>query len=378
MAGIRVLDNSTIHDILINLSRTETFDFLHILEQTLLDFTTTERHHQPAPSVANRPDGQNTLFRPFTSSSSIGTKIIVDPAPNSTGKRDPQGGVIVLCDEKGSPSGVLSAEEITGYRTSMNAMVPFCWRKHVENIVIFGAGVQALWHSRLILALRGDEVKSITYVSGDRARANKLRATISAENDARWKASCSLRHISSLAPEEEFQRELKSCLHEASCIFCTTPAKKPLFPPSYLPNVGSKGNSSSRLPFISAVGSWQPDMIELDPELLRLAIASNSSVTEKAGGAILVDDREFGLTNSGELIQSQVAAKDIVELGEIIALRKGRRNEISGLVAERGAEEMNWFISEGFVVYKSVGVSLTDLTVSEAVLELAKARGSKS
>ncbi|KAL4903268.1 hypothetical protein BDW74DRAFT_186526 [Aspergillus multicolor] len=374
MAAIRVLDNSTIHDILINLSRAETFRFLHILEQTLLDFTTTERHYQPAPTVANRPDGQNTLFRPFTSSSSIGTKIIVDPAPDSTGKRGSQGGIIVLCDEKGSPSGVLSAEEVTGYRTSMNAMVPFCWRKHVENIVIFGAGVQALWHSRLILALRGDEVKSITYVSGDKARANKLRATISAENDARWKASCSFHHISNTAPQEEFQRDLKSCLQETDCIFCTTPAKKPLFPPSYLPHAGSNGNSSSKIPFISAIGSWQPDLIEVDPDLLRLAVAGTSFATAKEGGAVLVDDREFALTNSGELIQSQVSAKYIVELGEIIASKKGRSNEISGLIAERSVEEMERFISEGFVVYKSVGVSLTDLTVSKAILELAKAR----
>jgi len=50
----------------------------------------------------------------------------------------------VLCDGKGNPIGVLSAEEVIGYRTSMDAMVPFSWRKHVDNIVVFESGMQAL------------------------------------------------------------------------------------------------------------------------------------------------------------------------------------------------------------------------------------------
>lgn len=87
---------------------------------------------------------------------------------------------------------------------------------------------------------------------------------------------------------------------------------------------------------------------------------------------ILVDDRDFGLENCGELVQSGLAAKDIVELGEIIALRKGRgRPE---LLTKEHIEKINQFISEGFVIYKSIGVSLTDLTASNAVLDLSNKR----
>ncbi|KAL4998581.1 hypothetical protein BDV10DRAFT_201252 [Aspergillus recurvatus] len=358
MTSIRVLDNSTIHDLLINLSRQETLNFLLILEQTLLEFTTREHHYQPTPSVVNRPNGQNTLFRPFTSTSNIGTKIS-DPAPDASGKGDSQSGVVALCDEKDAPSGVLSAEEVTGYSTSMNAMVPFFWRKHVKNIAIFGAELRASWHSWLILALRGAEVESITYISRDRERANKLLAAISAENDTR-----------STTHEGKFQQDLESCLREADYIFCATPAKKSLFPASYLARLSLGSRNSSRLPFVSAVGSWQPDMIELDPVLLRLALAEDSTITEKDEGAILVDDGKFALANSGELVQSQIAAKNIVELGEIIALREGKTGELSGVVTRRSLKEMNHFISERFVVYESVGVSLTDLTVSNAIMDL--------
>ncbi|KAJ5420393.1 NAD(P)-binding protein [Penicillium sp. CMV-2018d] len=121
-----VLDNPTIHDLLINLSQEETIAFRRVLEQTFEDGSVGgERQYQPMPSVANRANGQNTLFRPFTSDSSVGAKIVVEPAPRPDGKKDPPHGIIVLTDGKGNPTAILSSEEVTGYRTSMNAMVPF-------------------------------------------------------------------------------------------------------------------------------------------------------------------------------------------------------------------------------------------------------------
>lgn len=46
--------------------------------------------------------------------------------------------------------------------------------------------------------------------------------------------------------------------------------------------------------------------------------------------------------------------EDIVELGEIIALRKGRGKGRAGLLTREHVEKVNRFVSEGFVVYKSV------------------------
>lgn len=158
-------------------------------------------------------------------------------------------------------------------------------------------------------------------------------------------------------------------MSNADCILCTTPSKTPLFPSSYL------SKESRCQPFISAIGSWQPSMSEIDPSLLHDGITAKgryNPVTGEAKGVILVDDRDFGLENCGELVQSGLAAKDIVELGEIIALRKGRgRPE---LLTKEHIEKINQFISEGFVIYKSIGVSLTDLTASNAVLDLSNKR----
>lgn len=184
MANVQVLDNPTIHHLLINLSKEEIVAFRQNIEQTFEDFSVGgERHYQPMPGTVNRANGQNTLFRPFTSDSCIGAKTTVEPAPEPDGTKDPLHGVLVLCDGKGNPTGILSADEVTGYRTSMNAMVPFSWRKHINNIVIFGSGMQALWHTRLILALRGSEVKTISYVNPGKDALDKLIATVSKENE---------------------------------------------------------------------------------------------------------------------------------------------------------------------------------------------------
>ncbi|CAG7925229.1 unnamed protein product [Penicillium olsonii] len=362
--SIQFLDNPTVLDLLINLSQEEAVGLRRVVEQTFQDFSVGgERQYQPAPSFVNRPNGHTALFRPFTSNESVGTKIIAQSTPGPDGNKCDISGVIVLCDVKGTPTGILSSEEVTGYRTSMNAMVPFSWRKHVGKIVIFGSGMQALWHTRLILTLRGSEVKAITYVSSGKQRVDDLIAKVSAENEARWKSGCSFQFIDSTT--SDFQQNIMTCLQSVDCIFCTTPSKKPLFPASYL--AGRDGHR----PFISAVGSWQSDMIEVHPELLQLAVAPNAGynpITENEDGVILVDDREFGLAHCGELLQAKIAAKDVVELGEIISLTAAQETNVS----TKKIEKTKHFISEGFVIYKSVGVSLTDLTVSNAILQVAK------
>jgi len=63
-------------------------------------------------------------------------------------------------------------------------------------------------------------------------------------------------------------------------------------------------------------------------------------------------------------------AEDMVELGQIIALRKGRMQPPD----EEHAEQADRFISEGFVVYKSIGVSLTDLAAGNTIIELIQSK----
>lgn len=160
---------------------------------------------------------------------------------------------------------------------------------------------------------------------------------------------------------------LQGCIKDADCVFCTTPSREPLFPAEYL-SLDMQGKG--RRPFISAVGSRDPDMIELDPDLLRRAIAGNDNgynpITGDERGVVLTDDREFAIRHCGEFVQTEIS-ENIVELGEIVDLKVGPHTDHA---RKRHTERANEFLSEGFVVYKSIGVALTDLAAGEAILAL--------
>ncbi|KAI0453600.1 hypothetical protein F5B21DRAFT_515349 [Xylaria acuta] len=355
MGNLIVLGDSDIHDILINLSRTEILAFRDVVARCLSDYSVSdERKYQPLPGVINRPEGQKCLFRPFTSSDAVGAKIIVQPAPTSTGAGGLHG-MIAVCDSDGLPSGILNAEEVTGYRTSLSALIPYLWRRHTETIVVFGAGKQALWHIRLALALRGDEIECIVIVNRTASRAEMLLAKLKEENEARWKSAATMQHLD--PSRSEFQECLKGHLLTADAIFCTAGATEPLFPASYIITEGKE-----RQPYISAVGSWQPDMIELDPELLRQAVELISPVSK--AGSVLVDDREGVLHHTGEAARSKIGAEYLVEVGEIESLQHKEGDKLP----------LEYWLKDGLLLYKSVGVGMVDLAVSNAILALARER----
>lgn len=112
-------------------------------------------------------------------------------------------------------------------------------------------------------------------------------------------------------------------------------------------------------------------MIELDPALLHYVIAAEGGYNPCSGegkGVLLVDDQQYALENSGEIVQSKLTASDLVELGQLVALRSDKIKPLN----DQQVQQTNQFVSQGFVVYKSVGVSLTDLTAANAILALSE------
>lgn len=364
MSSCPVLDEPIIHEILINLARDDIISFQTDLSLALVEFSVgIENEHQLSTTTSNRPDGSKILFRPFASSAAVGTKIIVTPAPDSDGRTGSLHGVLVLLDKNGIPSGLLSAEEVTGYRTSLCAMIPFTWRKHVDNILVFGAGLQALWHIRLILALRGSEARTITLVNRSVSRARDLIDRVKQENQLRWKSDCTFHCLDPSAPDHA--RLLETRLSHIDAVFCTVASKSPLFPAAYITE-----RTSDRKPLLSAVGAWQADMIELDPAILQHAVNTDDGCNPVGGpgGVVLVDDGKCALVHSGELTQSGLAQDQLIEVGRIVAMKLGRLPSAYSLDFEKTTR----WIEEGLVVYKSVGVSLTDLAAGNAILTLAK------
>ncbi|KAF2172020.1 hypothetical protein M409DRAFT_50618 [Zasmidium cellare ATCC 36951] len=353
MSGLRVLGDEAVHGLLIALPKSEILVLQGVVEKALHGFSTAkEREHQPEAAVINRPEGQKVLFRLFTSPSAVGTKIIVEPATDpTTGNRPPLHGVLVICDNSGIARGLVNAEEVTAFRTSLSAIIPWSWRKRVDHILVFGAGKQALWHIRLALALRGDEIKSVTVVNRSLGHAVALVNRLKEENRTYWKSQAEI-----FSHDATDNSGVDARLAEADAVFCTVPSQEVLFTVDAL-NLESRRN----MPYVSAIGSWQPQMIELDPLLLvRAATASTKAY-------ILVDDRNAFQSHTGEGVRSGLNTEQVLELGKAVELRR------KGTASYK--TDLDDWLRDDLVVYKSVGVSLTDLAIGEAMLKRADQMG---
>ena len=79
-------------------------------------------------------------------------------------------------------------------------------------------------------------------------------------------------------------------------------------------------------------------------------------------GVILVDDAEAALLHSGEIVQSGLTKTQMLEIGHIL---RWKRN------SELPSGQTIW-LEAGLVVYKSIGVSMTDLAAGNSILALAE------
>ncbi|ETS74136.1 hypothetical protein PFICI_14002 [Pestalotiopsis fici W106-1] len=370
MADLNILGNSQVHDLLIGLSRSDIQSIKNEIGESLIQFSTgPEEAYQPEPGIVVRPDGQKVLFRPFTSVERVGVKVIVEPPSRSASAPAnlqtlggqpsalaPIRGLLAVCDKDGRAVGVINAEEVTGYRTSLSAMIMYMERLKTDNIVVFGAGMQALWHIRLALALRGDEIKRIHVINRSPSRAEATVKKLREENQHRWKSCAKIDFLAST--HKKYESELERLTGEADAIFCTIPSGKPHFPASYI----KLDETNTKGPYISAIGSWQPGMIELDPSLMRRAAEASIRyhLPGHPEGAVIVDDRKCCLLHTDELIQSKLHGRQTIAVGEILQMKQ----RASGC-------SMDAWLKEGFVIYKSVGVGVTDLAAGNAILSLA-------
>ena len=116
---------------------------------------------------------------------------------------------------------------------------------------------------------------------------------------------------------------------------------------------------------------------ELHPDILRQACEPDHRHHHhkhaRQGGVIIVDSLDACLKEAGEVIQAKLTARDLVEIGELIMVKKAARREIElGGQGEKGL--VNW-LTQGNVIYKSVGLGLMDLVVGGDIVTLANERG---
>lgn len=144
-------------------------------------------------------------------------------------------------------------------------------------------------------------------------------------------------------------------------------------------------------------------MLELHPDLLRQNVkpADHGHHHHKhaaTGGAIIVDSVEACLKEAGEVIQAGLSGGEVVELGELVMLRRdaerrrkeesekegvdeggveiGQATKVKGIKKDEKKDGglMEW-LQRGNVIYKSVGLGLMDVAVGADIVRLADERG---
>ncbi|GAM87897.1 hypothetical protein ANO11243_059250 [Dothideomycetidae sp. 11243] len=332
-----------------------------------LSISSSARSHSPRPSVSSNSTSSSTPFNPPASIAS---------ADSTT----PRGSLTLLAAD-GTPTALINAEELTAFRTALASNFIAKKRQSVHDVTIFGAGKQAYWHARIALLMRGQEIHHLNIVnrSFDRAREllmklyNPMPGDKSYVNPIGHKYNSKTKTAILTPSHPEYERLLKEYVRGSNVIFCTTPSTEPLFPASYLTN--PEGRKKGR--YIALVGSYKPHMIELHPDVLKQAVAPHHEHRhfhkhQREGGAIIVDSVEACLQEAGEIIQAKLEPHQVVELGELVMLRRDAEQSVIQVQESDGLRE---WLFKGNVIYKSVGMGLMDVVVGHELVRLAREKG---
>ncbi|KAH7007435.1 ornithine cyclodeaminase/mu-crystallin family protein [Ilyonectria destructans] len=232
----------------------------------------------------------------------------------------PHLGALTVFAPNGELLGLLNAEELTGFRKALMTMLGFVERiwEVDGKLVIFGAGKQAEWHLRLAMLFgpREGKISRVTVVG----RGAKRTAAFETRVLQQMRRSYPGVTFSMLCLEgnNNYQEQLNGVLGSSAAIFCCTPSREPLFAFSSIDTPG-------RTRFISLIGSFKLQMMEVDPETLL------------SGELLCVDTRDGCIKEAGEMHAAKVTP------------------------------EQN-------IVFKAVGMGILDIVVGKAVLDIAADR----
>lgn len=259
---------------------------------------------------------QELLLMPSFLDGGATVKLVgIDPANPARGLPRIQGLVVLFAGPGLTPAAVLDAAAVTALRT---AAVSGLATRHLarpdsERLVLIGAGPQAYAHLDAMVAVA--PVRRVQVVSRRREPAEAL-----ADH-----ARTVLRVDAEVAGPE--------AVADADLICACTTSATPVFDGSMLPPGVH----------VNAVGSYRPDLQELD-------------VTTVRACRVVVEDRAAALRESGDLVQAVAAGWDP---GGIAA-------DLVEVVRDRVAVRTS---AEDRTLFESVGLAYEDLIVAEAVLQ---------
>ena len=258
----------------------------------------------------------------------LGTKVVsVFPDNPSRGAPMVQGAVLLLDAETGRARALLDGASLTEMRTAAGSALAteLLAPPDADVLAVFGAGAQGRSHVELLARTR--RLREVRIVSRSGASAERLAARMSEAADT-------------LTPEEgpgpppvlRAVRDPAEALAAARLVVTATGSTRPVF----------DGRDLEPGAHVNAVGSYRPDMQELDADVVRRA-------------RVVVDQREAAWAEAGDLVvplQAGLIGRDIVdaELGEIV------NGEAPGGRGDRD-----------FTLFESVGNAAQDIAMAQAV-----------
>lgn len=260
----------------------------------------------------------------------LGVKIVSMYPKNVEKGLDSISSTMVLKDPKtGEICSILDGSYLTQLRTGAvsGAATDLLAREDSNIFALIGTGGQAKSQIEAVLNVR--EIKEVRVYGRDKEKAEKFAKNMKDELGKEFKFNIFVTDTSNEA------------IDNADIITCVTTSKKPVFDGKYV----KKGAH------INGVGSYTPEMQEIDPYVLI------------NGDKIYVDTRDGVLNESGDFIipikENKFSETDVTgELGELIMGKTlGRENE------------------DEITIFKTVGSGVLDVVTAKRIYDKALEKG---
>ena len=278
-----------------------------------------------------------TLLMPafLAGANALGAKIVsVFPENSRNGEPPIQGAVLLLDADTGAPKALLDGTRLTEIRTAAGSglATELLADPEADVLTIFRAGAQGRAHIEIFIATRS--LSEVRILSKSRASAEALAAELRDRGDLLPDEGADV------FPQIVVLDDPYEALHGAGLVVTATNSTTPVFD-----SVDLEPGAH-----VNAVGSYRPDMQELDADLVKSA-------------RVVVDQREAVWEEAGDLIIPRAAG--LIDEGVIDA-------ELGEIVNGEAAQGRGEFV---FTLFKSVGNAAQDVSMAETVLSRAEVMG---
>ena len=218
--------------------------------------------------------------------------------------------------ETGRPVALLDGAAVTAMRTGAASGVGtrLLARADAESLAVIGAGAQAEWQVRAVLAAR--PIRRVLVVARDLGRTSAFVARMSAEIEVPVEAAS----------------DVETAVRGADVICCATTSMEPVFDADWV----APGAH------VNGIGAFRLGMVEIPPQLFGRA------------SVVAVDSRHAALAEAGDLVASIergiISEDGLVEIGSVAEGWAGSRDP------------------DAITVFKSVGLAIQDVAAAELIV----------